>query len=60
MQRAEASIEEIRRLNPRVHVQYDSSPITSKDGKYFQDFDVVIATELDLSMLVTICRPLLK
>lgn len=47
-------MEEIRRLNPRVHVHADPTSITSKEAVFFQDFDVVIATELTLSVMVAL------
>jgi ubiquitin-like 1-activating enzyme E1 A len=52
MQRGEASAEEIQRLNPRVAVHHDASRVALKGGSFFQQFDLVIATELELNELV--------
>jgi len=47
-------LEEVRRLNPRVTVTCDTSSIASKHSSFFQKFDVVIATELLLSEMISI------
>jgi ubiquitin-like 1-activating enzyme E1 A len=45
--RAEAASGFLERLNPRVRIVADSEPVTTKNASYFQDFDIVIATDLD-------------
>ncbi|KAI5806538.1 hypothetical protein DFH27DRAFT_498097 [Peziza echinospora] len=57
--RAEAAAPAIQRLNPRVAVHTDTSKISEKDTSYFGQFDITIATELDLDSLIYIndaCR----
>ena len=59
IQRAEAAAPAIQRLNPRVAVHIDTSKISEKDTSYFGQFDITIATELDLDSLIYInnaCR----
>ncbi|KAK7207895.1 hypothetical protein BZA70DRAFT_293202 [Myxozyma melibiosi] len=57
--RAEAAVPRIQKLNTRVIVTADTSDITTKDAEYFSKFDIVVATELAASELITIneaCR----
>ena len=42
--RAEASLERVQQLNPMVEVTADSGNIKEKDGDFFKEFDIVIAT----------------
>jgi ubiquitin-like 1-activating enzyme E1 A len=51
MNRAEAAAPHIKRLNPRVNVVVDTEDITLKGPSYFQEFDIIIATELQPSTL---------
>jgi ubiquitin-like 1-activating enzyme E1 A len=44
--RALAAAPQLRRLNPRVNIVVDTEDITLKAPSYFQDFDIVIATDL--------------
>jgi ubiquitin-like 1-activating enzyme E1 A len=44
--RAEAAAPQIRRLNPRVNVFVDKDDIKIKGPSYFQNYDIVIATDL--------------
>jgi len=58
--RAEASLQRLQQLNSMVEVTADSGSAKSKDGSFFKQFDVVIATELPKEELVRInslCRP---
>lgn len=58
-QRAEAAAPQIRKLNPRVRVNVDNQSIKSKGVDDYVPYDMVIATDLDLSTLSTInaaCR----
>ncbi|KAI1364726.1 hypothetical protein F5Y08DRAFT_305964 [Xylaria arbuscula] len=52
--RAEAAVVEVRKLNPRVKVLADSSGITTKGASFFGAFDVVIATDLNPTLLTFI------
>ena len=52
--RAEAAIVEVRKLNPRVKVFADSGGIVTKGASFFAAFDVVIATDLDPTLLTFI------
>jgi len=45
-------VEDIQRLNPRVRVVYDTSTLPSKERVFFQQFDVIIATDINLSTMV--------
>jgi ubiquitin-like 1-activating enzyme E1 A len=45
--RADAAVPRIRKLNPRVKVEADSSDPRTKDTTYFSHFDIIIATQLD-------------
>ncbi|EON98052.1 putative sumo activating enzyme protein [Phaeoacremonium minimum UCRPA7] len=47
MNRAEAALPQIQKLNPRVKVHIDKTDIRSKGPSYFGVYDVVIATDLD-------------
>lgn len=58
-QRAEASLARAQVLNPMVLVSTDSGRIEDKLDDYFEQFDVVVATECPLSELKrinTACR----
>ena len=58
-QRAEAAAPQIRKLNPRVSVKVDTQSIQNKGIEYYEPFDMVIATDLNLATLSTInaaCR----
>lgn len=52
--RAQAASAAIQRLNPRVAVHVDPESITAKGTSYFAAFDLVIATDLDSSLLTFI------
>ncbi|KAM5456348.1 E1 ubiquitin-activating protein aos1 [Microsporum audouinii] len=57
--RVEAAAPHIRQLNPRVKLHADPSSIKSKPPVYFEQFDLVIATDLDFETFATInaaCR----
>jgi ubiquitin-like 1-activating enzyme E1 A len=57
--RAEAAVLQIRKLNNRVDVRADTSDVRAKDHIYMQNFDLIIATDLDYPTLSTInaaCR----
>ncbi|KIV77807.1 hypothetical protein PV11_09587 [Exophiala sideris] len=57
--RAEASLPELQKLNPRVEIYTDPIPVVMKDPEYFQSFDIVIATGLMQEIITTInlaCR----
>ncbi|MCJ1354347.1 MAG: hypothetical protein MMC33_004335 [Icmadophila ericetorum] len=59
MRRAEAALPQIQKLNSRVKLHADTTPILSKDPVYFSLFSVIIATDLPLATLSTInasCR----
>lgn len=47
MNRAEAASVNLRKLNPRVNVNVDKEDIRTRGPNYFQNFSVVIATDLD-------------
>lgn len=47
MNRAEAASVNLRKLNPRVNVIVDKEDIRTRGPSYFQNFSVVIATDLD-------------
>jgi ubiquitin-like 1-activating enzyme E1 A len=49
--RAEAAAPHIRRLNPRVNVVADTEDIKLKSPRYFQSFDIIIATGLQSATL---------
>lgn len=51
-QRAIAAAPAIQRLNPRVPVHVDISRLETKNASFYEKFDIVIATELDLNSLV--------
>ncbi|KAL9128661.1 MAG: hypothetical protein Q9217_002689 [Psora testacea] len=57
--RAEAAAPHLRKLNPRVIVNVDTQNIRAKEMEYYMPFDMIIATDLNLSTLSTInaaCR----
>ncbi|XP_067616811.1 SUMO-activating enzyme subunit 1 [Eurosta solidaginis] len=57
--RAEASIERARALNPMVEISADTEALSSKDSNYFAQFDVVVvigATNSELLRIDNICR----
>ncbi|KAG7008003.1 DNA damage tolerance protein RHC31 [Physcia stellaris] len=57
--RAEAAAPQIRKLNPRVSLLVDTQPIKLRPPEYYVPFNMIIATDLDLSTLSTInaaCR----
>lgn len=59
VQRAEAAAPQIRKLNPRVSLLVDTQPIKLRPPEYYVPFNMIIATDLDLSSLSTInaaCR----
>lgn len=45
-QRAEASLEQARNLNPMVDVVADTSHTSSKPDSFFQEFDIVVVTNI--------------
>lgn len=47
MNRAQASLAAIQKLNPRVNVIVDTDDVRLKTASYFALFDMVIATDLD-------------
>ncbi|GAB7342644.1 hypothetical protein MBLNU457_g0805t1 [Dothideomycetes sp. NU457] len=52
--RAEAATPRLQELNPRVTVRADSSDILTKSQDYYQQFDMVIATDLNFATLTLI------
>ncbi|KAI0527912.1 hypothetical protein F5B22DRAFT_10375 [Xylaria bambusicola] len=52
--RAEAAAVQVQKLNPRVKVFPDSGSIMTKGASYFAAFDVVIAVDLDPTLLAFI------
>ncbi|XP_017471105.1 PREDICTED: SUMO-activating enzyme subunit 1 [Rhagoletis zephyria] len=57
--RAEASIERARALNPMVEISADTGSLASKNIEYFAEFDVVVAigaTNKELLRVDNICR----
>ena len=57
--RAEASAVQIRKLNPRVNVIVNPANIQFAQPEYYSNFNIVIATDLDLSTASTVnaaCR----
>lgn len=57
--RAHAALPQIQKLNPRVNLNADQDPISTKLPEYFAAYDVTIATCLDittLSMINASCR----
>jgi len=57
--RAEASLERVQQLNPMVEVTADSGDIREKEGDFFKQFDIVIATTCNKEELIRInslCR----
>ena len=45
-------MEDIQRLNPRVRVLHDTAPVSSKKRDFFEQFDVIIATDIPFSTMV--------
>ena len=59
VQRAQAALPQIQKLNPRVSLHVDTDPILLKDPAYFAPFSLVIATDLPHSTVSTVnasCR----
>ena len=59
LNRAEAALPQILKLNPRVALFADPNPARSKFPEYFSSFDITIATNLDIDTLTAIntsCR----
>ncbi|XP_043281650.1 SUMO-activating enzyme subunit 1 [Venturia canescens] len=57
--RAEASLERAKKLNPMVEIVAEPADIDSKSVTFYSDFDVVCATECTISQLIkinTACR----
>lgn len=57
--RAVAAVTQVRTLNPRVALHVDTENILSKSPEFYSLFDMVIATDLDLTLLSNInaaCR----
>ncbi|KAI3337345.1 hypothetical protein HD806DRAFT_528915 [Xylariaceae sp. AK1471] len=52
--RAEAAAIQVQKLNPRVKVFPDSGSIMTKGASYFAAFDIVIATDLNPTLLAFI------
>ncbi|KAI0105493.1 hypothetical protein GGR51DRAFT_190716 [Nemania sp. FL0031] len=52
--RAEAAAVQVQKLNPRVKVFPDSGSIMTKGASYFAAFDIVIATDLNPTLLAFI------
>lgn len=52
--RAQAAASRIQKLNPRVRVIADSGSIMTKGASFFRDFDIVIATDLNPTLLTFI------
>lgn len=59
LQRATAAVSQVRALNPRVALAVDTENIMLKQPEFYNMFDIIIATDLDLMPLSTInasCR----
>lgn len=59
LNRAEAALPELKKLNPRVELYTDPNPVVTKDPEYFQSFDITIATDLLMEILISVnmsCR----
>lgn len=57
--RAEASIDRAKALNPMVVISADTEPLSDKDAKFFESFDVVVivgASNNELVRIDNICR----
>lgn len=57
--RAEVSLQRARALNPMVEIFADIDSVDEKDGKFFKEFNVVVATGLSKKQLETVndhCR----
>jgi molybdopterin/thiamine biosynthesis adenylyltransferase len=46
-------VEDVQRLNPRVRVLYDTAAVSSKQSAFFEQFDVIIATDIPFSTMVS-------
>ncbi|KAI1928310.1 E1 ubiquitin-activating protein aos1 [Ophidiomyces ophidiicola] len=54
-----AASQQIKQMNPRVHVEADSSDAGTKSPEYFSRFDIIIATDMRFEAFATInaaCR----
>ncbi|ROW13076.1 hypothetical protein VPNG_05976 [Cytospora leucostoma] len=51
MNRAQAAVPQVQKLNPRVNVIADTDDVRFKGASYFALFDMVIATDLDPAAL---------
>lgn len=51
LNRAEAALPQVLKLNPRVALFADPNPVTSKLPQYYSSFDIIIATNLDIDTL---------
>lgn len=59
LNRAEAALPELKKLNPRVELFTDPNPVVTKEPEYFQSFDITIATDLLMDILISVnmsCR----
>ena len=59
LQRAQASLPQIQKLNPRVALKVETEDIRLQDETYFAPFTMVVATDLDLpafSQINAACR----
>ncbi|XP_075147042.1 SUMO1 activating enzyme subunit 1 [Haematobia irritans] len=57
--RAEASIERSKALNPMVEISADTQPISEKTEEFFKEFDVVVvieASNIEIIRVNEICR----
>lgn len=57
--RAEASLQRARALNPMVEIFSDDNSVDTKTTEFFKEFDVVVATGLTKNQLETVnehCR----
>ena len=53
--RAEASLERVRALNPGVEIKVDKSHLSSKNAKFFNDnFDLVVITNYPKDIIVNV------
>lgn len=52
--RAQASLPELRKLNPRVNIFADPVDIRMKAPEFFMPFDLIVATDLDFPTLSTL------
>lgn len=59
--RAEASLQRARALNPNVEITADNSKVETKTDEFFESFDVVCVIEQTIDVLINInniCRKL--